>query len=342
MVIRKYLFLLLFIPCCYLNQENNIELLIENLEIQKKNITIILVDKKLDSNLNQKIKFRQKLITLAHQINKYEPTQIIFDYLFSDYFIETKDFTYSININMPITSFFSLNDGGTIHNNNYLMFKKFGIPVNEFDASRLAIDFYEYYGAEFPYKEIVNTSKTICLGGIENNYSDEAVGILIYSKFRNYLFTHCPIAIMNNLLENEKIKIGFDFNKSMPVLMNFKNGTNIGVLPFEEKGFKKYLKINFISPQIISADDFLMGKIPVNKSSIFIVGDSNRLIKTVNGKELIYPVILASEIYTLIDMTSTLLRRRQCEEISILKLQLSEFKEWVKSFQQRYLDKSNN
>lgn len=315
MVIRSYLFLLLFISCCYLEQESKIELLIEKLDIQKNNIVVILVDKTSESNINQKIKFRQKLISIAQKINRYEPMQIIFDYLFSDNLIEMKDFAYSINKNMPVTSFFSLNDSGIIANNNHLMFEKFGIPTSEFDENRLAIDFYEYFGAEFPYKDIVKTSNNICLGGIESNYLNEAVGIIIYSKFRNYLFTHCPIAIMNNILENNKIKIGFDFNKSIPILMNLNNGKIIGVFPFEEKMSKKFLKINFISPQLISADDFLMNKIPVNNSSIFIISDSNRLIKAANGKEVIYPVILASEIYTLIEMTSTLLRRMRYQRI---------------------------
>jgi hypothetical protein len=71
MVIRNYLFLLLFISCCYLEQESKIELLIEKLDIQKNNIVVILVDKTSESNINQKIKFRQKLIRACPKTSLY-------------------------------------------------------------------------------------------------------------------------------------------------------------------------------------------------------------------------------------------------------------------------------
>lgn len=294
---------------CLENKDKNLRDVILDLENKKKNI-IIIINKRKSNEHQDKIDFRRNLIKITNKINQFEPNQIIFDYFFREELEGNKSFVKHINENSRSVSFFNVNDTKRIENNDQLMFKKYSTKLNENQRIFSSDEFYEYSGAIFPNKEVIKTSKSICVGNIESNFNDELVGILIYIQLNDHLFSSCPISIVNNVIEKYKLKIGFDFEKSTPSIIETNFNKTINILPYEMENSKKYININFFKFNHIESKEFLEKEIKINKDSIFIISDNTRLFKVKNGEFLSYTDILVSEIITLINLLEYQLTRK--------------------------------
>jgi hypothetical protein len=304
----RFLIIILFLITCKIQSNQDLQSIAD--QIVRKNIVVVLVDRKKAMSVEGKLLFREKLIYLTNILKKNHPSEIFLNYKFIDNIGDLRQFADRLNEKIKTISLME-----SIHNEelnkielnhvNKLGMSKF---PNEFNEKN--INFFEISGILLPSPEIINQSKAICSNIVAADSKDRHFGIVTHVIYNNSLIKTCPIIVYNYLLAENSIELDYDFNLRSPAIIDKLNGKTIALLPYVNNKEIDYIPIDFMDINVIDENE-LKDKINIiRKDSLFIIGDKDDLRKAINGKSLPSSVIFASQIKTLLNLTSQILKNK--------------------------------
>lgn len=270
--------------------------------------SIILID--MSSDDFEKMdpeKFRMAILKVTAKIQNFHPALIHLNNAFSGGMKGDKEFAEDLNSDFPTISAFELSEEEVEKNvprDLKLRILRGNIPGTDIFRSN---QIFQYKGIKFPYYEMVNSSRALCSYIMEANEKDEIELIHYYNRYKDHLFTNCPVVLANEVLKEYKLQITYDHFEGRFILFSYMSDQPGPIkyidensfledhkLPIEFKEFPEYDGMKFLD-----SDDL---KIPAG--SIFIINTTNQKFKTTAHKELTGTQILASEVYTLLDSIS--------------------------------------
>lgn len=301
----KPLFIILILLSCKIESNQDTKLIIKN--IDSKNVVVVLVDQA--TTTEDKLRNREKLVYLTNIIKEKKNSEIFLNYKFIEDIGDTKQFATLLNKKKKTISLMDSSHNEEIKEIELKYLNKLGISKFQKGFNEKNINFFEISGILLPSPEIINQSKAICSNIVAADYKDRHFGIVTHVIYKNSLIKTCPIIVYNYLLSEYSIELGYDFNLMSPAIFDKSDGKTIAFVPYVNDGID-YIPIDFMDINVIDEKDLKDKIADIRKDSLFIIGDKDDLRKAINGKSLPSSVIFASQIKTLLNLTSQILKNK--------------------------------
>lgn len=308
MVFKIFIFILQFLFCIKCNSPNSsqVEEKLKSISAYKQRIVIIDIDQNSDQYFGKGIKFRENIIHLTNRIRKSKPSVIFFNNEFTSQFDMGEDFAKKLNQDIPTISAFQLNLSGQASNFTKEARQLIGLKI----AGEYAANYeepFKFTGMILPSIEMIRQSKMICSYVLSSNAERFVEYINPINQFDEILFENCPLTIANAILAHYQLQIIFDWRKTnhfFVSLINDKTYTRIKRITDARFCNSGSLPIQFRKFRTISAKDFMEEDIAIPIDSILIINTMNNFFKSPSGMTVSASEVLASELYTLLDLVS--------------------------------------
>jgi hypothetical protein len=296
---------------CGKHYEKDIAFDLELLRDSPKEIIIINLGIQDPKKINANNQFIEKHIKVVDKIIDSQIHPIIF---FNTNFefrgIEADSLFEGLKDNIRLINTFSLNEIKKEINFTKPIIEQIGRKIKGIKVVEQDSEFYNFKGVNFPSWKLISKSKALCSSiyyGDQNKLID---GIYPYHQYDKYLFQNCPLTIVNEYLDKFRLILIFDHEIRNYALYSKKNGVArfIKFLDYEEKENVNFVPIdyeNVLKFRTIEDNEFLDGKEIFAEDSIFIINTSfETYLIPGDTKRILSPSILASEIYTLLKLSS--------------------------------------
>ncbi len=300
----KYYLFLIFCLCFYGScYDAKLELSLREISERKDRIFIIDIDDESDLYMGKRKKFRDSLIKMVDKIKKLQPSVIYLNNSFINSSGGEKEFAEKLNHTIATISTFELNSDDQEINFTEKVWNSIGTIIKG-RYNKFHNQYYRFSGVNFPSFEIIRRSKAICASRSYTNKKGEIEIIYPFHEYGQYLFENCPVTIANEFIGSYKMKIDYDEIEGRFALYSTKDQRLIKYLNHEMQGGYEVVPIEFKTFRRFSGKAFLENEIQIDPGYIFIINTLDKSFKVPLNREISNSEVLASMVYTLLDLVS--------------------------------------